>query len=139
MMSDFLRNIRNRIDAMMRDRNGVDQLGWAVLILAAALYLIGTVIRSRILLCAGMVLYGYCVFRLLSKNRGQRNLENRRYVNATRKVKTKVDQFFLQLKDLRTYKYFFCPQCHTLMRMKRDTGEKKICCPKCKHEFSIKA
>lgn len=58
VMSDFLRNIRNRIDAMMRDRNGVDQLGWAVLILAAGLYLIGAVIRSRIVLCAGMVLYG---------------------------------------------------------------------------------
>lgn len=138
-MSDFLRKISNRIDALMRDRNGIDQLGWAVLILAAGLYLIGTVVKSRVLLCAGMALYGYCIFRLLSKNCGQRNLENQRYLNAVRTVNKKVDQFFLQLKELRTTKYFFCPKCRTLMRMKRGAGEKKISCPKCKHEFSTKA
>lgn len=138
-MSAFIQKMKNRMTQWMRGRNGVDQLGWFILILAAALYLAGTATQTAGLYIAGVAFYGYCIFRMFSKNLGQRNLENRRFLNTTRSAKKKTSQFFLRLKNVRKYKYFHCPKCHVLMRLSRGTGKKTICCPKCRHEFTRKA
>ena len=138
-MSSFFRKLQIRLQSFMQDRNGVDDLGWAALILGFVLYMFDAVLRTGVLAAAGMAAYGYSVFRMLSRNRGQRNLENRRFINAIRNVSTKGKQFLLRVKNSRYYKYFRCPNCGILIRLARGSGEKTLRCPKCRHEFTRKA
>lgn len=138
-MSSFFRKLQIRLQSFMQDRNGVDDLGWAALILGFVLYMFDAVLRTGVLAAAGMAAYGYSVFRALSRNHGQRNLENRRFVNAIRNVSTKAKQFLLRVKNSRHYKYFRCPNCRILIRLARGSGEKTLRCPKCRHEFTRKA
>ena len=78
-------------------------------------------------LIAGLVL------SLLSSFIGQK------YIALTANTKTKARQFVLRQKNKKDYKYFRCPQCKVLLRMKRGTGEKEITCAKCGHQFTQKA
>ena len=84
-------------------------------------------------------LYGLFLFRFFSKNRYKRQEENRKFMFLFQNAVLKTKQFFRRLKGIKQYKYFRCPQCKTLLRLNRGTGEKEIHCPRCSHEFHKKA
>lgn len=123
----------------MQGRNGIDNLGyhawWAGLILSVVNMFLGSGLLS--ILDTALLCYG--LFRMFSRNIGKRQEENRRYVQFFEKAKKEVQQFFLRLKGMRTYKYFRCPGCRARLRLKRGAGEKHITCPVCKHEFDQRA
>ena len=79
------------------------------------------------------------MYRLLSRNREKRMAENRKYMSLTSDTATKVRQFIRRLKNRKEYRYFRCPNCRVLLRMKRGTGEKEITCARCQHQFRQKA
>ena len=43
------------------------------------------------------------------------------------------------MKNRKDYKYFKCPNCKVLLRLKRGCGEKEITCVRCQHRFKQKA
>ena len=114
-------------------------LGWTALIGAFVLNLLNMFIGSLLISLLSTGLYVYSIFRMFSRNRGQRNLENKRFVQWTANWRKEMKEFFLRVKNLPTYKYFRCPKCSVRLRMKRGSGEKSIHCPKCHHEFTKKA
>lgn len=135
----LLRKIQEWLYRFMQGRNGVDNLGWAALIAAFVLNLLNMFIGSLLLSLLSTGLYVYSIFRMFSRNRGQRNLENKRFVQWTANWRKEMKEFFLRVKNLPTYKYFRCPKCSVRLRMKRGSAEKDIHCPKCHHEFTKKA
>lgn len=135
----FFAKLRMMLARMMYGRNGVDNLGFAALWTGLAVSLADSFIGTGLLSMLGTALYIYSLWRMLSRNVYKRAQENRRYMAAMNKMKTKVKQFFLRLKNSREYKYFKCPQCKVLIRLKRGSGPKHIHCPKCQHEFDQKA
>jgi len=137
-MSFFYR-IQAWLYRFMQGRNGVDNLGWSALIAAFVLNLLNMFIGSMLLSLLSTALYVYSIFRMFSRNRGQRNLENKRFVNWTMNWRREMKEFFLRVKNMPTYKFFRCPKCAVRLRMKRGSGEKSIRCPKCHHEFTKKA
>ena len=84
-------------------------------------------------------LYIYTAFRMLSKNRVKRAAENTKYLSAFYQTKQKSHQTVLRLKNRKEYKYFRCPQCKALLRMKRGSGTMHVTCGKCRHQFDKKA
>ena len=87
----------------------------------------------------GFGLYIYTMFRMLSRNNEKRIAENRKYIALTSGWKTKSVQFTKRLKNRKDYKYFKCPNCKVLLRLKRGCGEKDITCVRCGHQFKQKA
>ncbi len=123
----------------MQGRNGVDNLGYHAIWTALILSILDMFLRTGLLGFVSNVLYIYGIFRMLSRNVGKRQEENRRYVQFFEKTKKEVQQFFLRLKGMKTYKYFRCPGCKNRLRLKRGSGEKHITCPVCRHQFDQRA
>lgn len=136
---NFLYRLKMWISRFMEGRYGPDQFGIFTLVFGLVLSLLSGVIGLPVIGLLGTGLYIYTLFRLFSKNRNKRIAENQKYVALSSNTKTKARQFILRQKNKKDYKYFRCPQCKVLLRMKRGTGDKEITCAKCKHQFHQKA
>ena len=134
-----MRKLQSMLARMMQGRNGMDNLGLAALWMGLIMSLLSSILGLELLWLLGLALYAYSIFRMFSRNTGKRAEENRRYVQRFSGWQTKVRQFFIRLKNCRVYKYFKCPQCHTMLRLKRGSGVKAVHCPKCGHGFDQKA
>ena len=135
---NFLYRLKMWISRFMEGRYGPDQFGIFTLVFGLVLSLLSGVIGLPVIGLLGTGLYIYTLFRLFSKNRNKRIAENQKYVALSSNTKTKARQFILRQKNKKDYKYFRCPQCKVLLRMKRGTGDKEITCSKCKHQFHQK-
>ena len=135
----FLRSIIQKFNAFMSGRNGIDQLSFALLIVSLILQFIGSFTGTGLLLLLSLALYGYTLFRVFSRKSYKREEENKKFCVWWEKIKTQAVQFYRRLKLSRQYKYFKCPQCRALLRIKRGEGEKDVCCPKCQNRFKQKS
>ncbi|MBR2823096.1 MAG: hypothetical protein IKE24_05380 [Clostridia bacterium] len=138
-MNGFWQKMKNGFARMMVGRYGADQLGMATLMAGVVLYLIGIVFRSGILNILSFALYAVTVFRMFSRKREPRMAENRKYLEITGKWRLEGTRFIRRQKNKKEYKYFRCPQCRQLLRMKRGQGEKEIRCAKCGNSFKMKS
>ena len=135
----FFSNAGRAMQRFMSGRYGADQLSLHLLILGIVFYLISLFTGFFPLSLASTALYIYTAFRMLSKNRVKRAAENTKYLSAFYQTKQKSHQTVLRLKNRKEYKYFRCPQCKALLRMKRGSGTMHVTCGKCKHQFDQKA
>ena len=136
---NFFRGLLFRAARFMAARNGPDQLGMAILIASFVIQIIIPFTGAYWLIYLSYGMYGWFLFRFFSKNRFKRQQENSRFVFFFQTAALKTKQFFRRLKGMKQYKYFKCPQCRTLLRLNRGAGEKEIHCPRCGHEFRVKA
>ena len=127
----WLRRLGMKISAGLRHfmmgRYGPDKLTTCMLWTSVILMVIGLFIPSAaiklILMLVYYVLWGWSIFRMLSRNTYKRYQENRKFLLL-------VDRF----KD-REHRYFDCPKCRQSVRVPRKKGKIAITCPKCKEKF----
>lgn len=131
--------IKNGIASFMQGRHGADNFGMFTLIAGLILSLLASFLGIPLLSILGFALYIYTLFRMLSRNHEARAAENRKYIALTSGWKTRFRQFSKRMKNRKEYKYFKCPQCKVLLRLKRGCGEKDITCVRCGHQFKEKA
>ena len=136
---NFIRNLMFRFARFMSARNGPDQLGMALLLISFVVQIVALLTGLFRLVYLSYGLYGVFLFRFFSRDRTKRQEENRKFVFFFRNAVLKTKQFFRRLKGMKQYKYFRCPQCKTLLRLNRGTGDQQIHCPRCGHEFRKKA
>ncbi len=136
---NFWQKMKSALASLMQGRHGADNLGMFTLIAGLVFSLLGSVTGLPILSLPGLGLYIYTLFRMFSRNHEKRMEENRKYIALTSGWKTKTVQFGKRMKNRKEYRYFKCPQCKVLIRMKRGTGEKEITCARCGHQFRQKA
>lgn len=102
---------------------GVDQLSVAILIGDLVLCAVGIFTRVGWISLLAYIPMGIVVFRMLSRNKYQRNQENRRFL-----------QLLDRVKDRRN-RYFRCPKCRQRVRVPRGKGKVAIICPRCGERF----
>ena len=135
----FMQKIKEGFIRFMQGRHGSDNLGMFTLIAGLVCSLVGSFTGIGLLSVLGLVLYVITVFRMFSRNHEARMKENRKYIELTSGFSTKVRQFIKRTKNRKDYKYFKCPNCKVLLRLKRGCGEKDITCVRCGHQFKEKA
>ena len=135
----FLQKIRDGLRKLMTGRRGADELSLALLIFGMVLSFISSFTRVGLLYLVGLAAYALSIWRMFSRNIEKRYAENVRFTTAWRKWTGGVRQFFNRLKNMRRYKYFKCPQCHSRLRLPRKVGEVTVTCGKCHHAFKQKA
>ena len=131
--------MRQALARFMMGRHGADNLGMFTLLTGLVCSLLGSFTRVGILSAIGLALYIITLFRMFSRNHEKRVAENRKYIELTSGWKTKIRQFTRRMKNRRDYRYFKCPNCKVLLRMKRGSGEKDITCVRCGHQFRQKS
>ena len=135
----FFQRLKMSIARFMQGRHGADNLGMFTLFAGLACSLLGSFTRLGLLSLIGFILYIVTLFRMFSRNNDKRIAENRKYIELTSNWKLKSSQFVKRLKNSKDYKYFKCPNCKVLLRMKRGAGEKDITCVRCGHQFKAKS
>jgi len=135
----FWQRIKMSLANFMQGRHGPDNLGMFTLIAGLVTSLLGSFTGIGLLSLTGFGLYVWTIFRMLSRNNDKRIAENRKYIDLTSNWKTKSGQFAKRMKNRRDYKYFKCPNCKVLLRLKRGGGEKDITCVRCGHQFKQKS
>ena len=135
----FLQRLKESFARFMQGRHGPDNLGMFTLITGLACSLLGSFTGIGILSLLGFALYVWTLFRMFSRNNDKRFAENRKYIELTSNWKTRIRQFIKRMKNRRDYRYFKCPNCKVLLRMKRGSGEKNITCVRCGHQFKQKS
>ena len=131
--------LKSGLGRFMTGRHGPDPLSTFTLLLGLALSIANMFINNVILSLLGVGLLVYTIFRMFSRNNEARAKESQKFTALTGKAKVKTTQFVKRLKYRKDYKYFKCPNCKVLMRLKRGCGEKQITCSRCGHQFSQKA
>ena len=125
----------------MYGRNGLDQLGTALLGLDLAVALVrapvvwltksaGVSLGFSIVFMAVWALWA---FRVFSRNLPRRRAENARFLQRVWGLRRRMGR----LRD-REHRYFSCPGCRAICRVPRGRGTLRITCPKCGHVMERK-
>ena len=132
----FFQKLRAGLIRFMYGRNGIDQLGVAVVWGCLILDILDHVpLRPVPLLgiCLGwasMAVWVYALFRVFSKNLNKRRAENQRWLNWWWKVKSSRSSAKARHAD-KEHKYFTCKNCGAICRVPAGKGKIIITCPKC--------
>lgn len=127
--------MRERFYRFMQGRYGQDDFSRFLLGAVLAGIVLNIFFRSNGLSLLIWVLLFYSYFRIFSKNHAARYAENQRYLNATARFRSWLDQQ-KKLSGERKYHHIYtCPQCGQKIRIPKGKGKIMVRCPRCRHEF----
>ena len=135
----FLDKIKEFTNKLMAGRHGADELSLTLLIVGLALSIIGSLLGIGFVSLITLVLYGFAIYRMFSRDHNKRYQENQKYIALWNKASGSIRQLVTRMKNIRKYKYFKCPECHARLRLPRKVGEVTVTCGKCHHAFKQKA
>lgn len=132
-----MNNWKYKLAAWMQGRYGIDALYKGLAGLYVGILVINLFIGSSLLSSLGLALIIFAMFRVFSKQTAKRAEENRRYLAVYGKIKKKVLLTVNRLKAYKTHRYRECPNCHTMLRLKKQIGTVTVNCPKCHSTFQV--
>jgi len=139
-MKQFFIKLGEKIRRFMVGRYGAygeDELNKFMRILELVLLVLALFRPLRYLYFAVLLLIGYSIFRMLSRNYAARDKERQAYL----KVRNAVKAFFKlqrdKWRDRKTHKYYRCPSCRAVVRITKPGRGRSITitCPKCGKRF----
>ncbi len=126
------------LQRFMAGRNGPDNISITLFLATVVLYLLNGFLQFGVLSILSLILFGYCMFRMMSKNIVKRRAEDAKFMNIFSPVKEFFKQKIIQIKSSKTHKFFKCPSCKNVLRVPRGKGKIHITCPKCGQRFDGK-
>ena len=134
----------------MYGRYGLDKLTGFLILLNLLLNGIGSFMRNRIayyiVYVLALAVFGFAVFRVLSKNIEKRRREGEwfdnllvrtNYTEHFRKMKRWFKRQGLRFKYFKTHRFRVCPNCGENLRLSKKRGKRNITCPICGNKFTI--
>ena len=117
----------------MTGRYGIDQFSIALLVSSILLAIIFYFFPYKFIrvIYLGLIIYTY--FRIFSRNINKRYRENYKFMKLWNPVRKKWNQWIIQFKSRKTYKFFKCSFCGQKIRIPKGKGKIRITCPKCKN------
>lgn len=144
-MQSFIEKFRR----FMLGRNGVDQLTFCLLIIYLLINGIKMFFRFApvvyfIMWGIALLILGFAVYRVLSKNCYRRQYENGKFLDFLNKIhfdeimmnfKRKFNRAKMRIMQIKTHRFRTCPNCNEHLRMSKKRGKRNITCPRCGHKF----
>lgn len=125
----------------MYGRHGIDRLGFGLAVLLLLLGIVSLFVSgtgSIVLWAIQMLVLGWMLFRMFSRNNPSRAKEDEWFAGKVSAVTKKLSPAIGRMKD-REHKYFRCPKCRARLRVPRGRGRITVTCPKCGNKFDKKA
>jgi hypothetical protein len=121
----------------MYGRYGSDKFNFFLLIIAILLSFAGNFFFWPLTILS-YLLWGYAIFRMLSKNIAARQRENYSFLGLWSPIESKFKISKQAFSNRKAYKYFKCPNCRQHLRAPRGRGKIMVSCQKCHKEFTTK-
>ena len=144
-MKKFFTDLAVKFQRFMYGRYGVDQLYRALLwfYLAAIILamILGRAVDEIFYIIFSAVAWGLFIFaflRVFSKKTENRRKENENWLKFTGLFKKKFKDLGNRWKFRKTHVFRTCPQCKTVLRMKRVKGKHAVVCPHCSKKFEFR-
>ena len=122
---DFIRRF-------MAGRHGMDALSMAISLASLLLMMVSSFFRLWWLEVAALLLLGWGLFRILSRNHVKRQAENMRFLQLWNRLRAWWASLRGKVKENKTHVHVRCKACGQTMRVPRGKGRIRITCPKCK-------
>jgi len=129
---------KEKIQSFFYKRNGFDKFNKVLLGLYILIRVINIFLKSSFLNFLSGILLLYILFRALSKNIYKRQYENDNFMRYWCRVESIYNFNKRRLKEIKTHRYKRCPNCRSMLRLKRRFGKHTALCPVCKKEFPVK-
>lgn len=133
----------NRLRAFMAGRNGIDGMGYGLLVAAIVVNLAARIMHrssfAAFLSFIAAALMVWCIVRIFSRNTAARQRENRWFMGLFGKAKGAAEDWKYRRSCAGEYKFFTCPGCHNKLRVPKGKGRIQITCPKCGQRFGGKS
>lgn len=139
----FFHKLGNGVARFMYGRNGVDRLGIAMVWVCLGVNVLSALlskpapVAATVLYWISMALWGYVLFRMLSKNVYKRREENSKWLNLRWRLQGSHAGARARHAD-KDHKYFTCKNCKTICRVPVGKGKIEITCPKCGAKIQAK-
>lgn len=137
LMAD--KSLSERMANWMRGRNGSDELGNAVLVIALILLVVDVFVRTLWLGIIVLLLLGYACWRLSSKDVRQRRKENAAFVKVIGPVAPFLSFSRGDAASSQSFVQLECPTCSQKMRVPAGKGRMRVTCPRCQNKFETRS
>ena len=129
---------QRKVAEWLRGRNGSDELGTFISIIALTLIIVNLFLRSFILSIIALVLVVYTFWRSLSKDLEARENEDGVFCEFLGPVLPWLRNPAQAASEARAYRHFKCPECGQRVRVPRGKGKIRVRCPKCSTKFDAR-
>ena len=133
--NQFQYRMQNGLAQFMYGRNGFDNMARAFYIGSLTLLVINLFASNAVIYLLWVGMFGYALFRTLSRNIPKRYAENQKFLAATAGIRKRVNLLGLQWRDRKTSRYYICSKCGTQIRVPKGKGRIEITCPRCREKF----
>lgn len=116
--------LKEKIKRFFQGRYGIDELGKAIIIASAVIYLLGAVLKNSLLLCFAIAGMFYEIYRAMSRQSWNRGGENRIFDRYLKLWK-------LQYKERKTSRIYVCKNCGRMVRVPKGKGKIQVTCTVC--------
>ena len=116
----------------MKDRYGGDILNNIIIYLSLGFGIVNLFKKSDVLAITSFILFSIALFRMFSKNKRKRAMEQIKFFNLISPIYSRLLKF--SSRDRKNYRYFKCKNCGQELRIPKGKGKIKVICPHCKHE-----
>ena len=129
---------RERLERFMAGRYGSDQLNNLLLISVLIIIAVNLFVNSYIITFVYLALWGWSIFRSMSRNIYKRRAENEKFLKIWNPIKNSVKLARNKHRDRKTHVYKKCPKCKAVLRLPKQKGIHTVKCPKCSERFDVK-
>ena len=128
---------REKLVRFMAGRYGVDQLSNFIFAVVMIIIVINIFVNSIVLSVVYMLLWGWSIFRMMSRNIYKRQKENAGFLKLWNPVKGYFKLMKNKWRDRKTHVYKKCPKCKSVLRLPKKKGTHTVKCPKCSERFEV--
>lgn len=123
-----------KINEFMKERYGIDELYKFLLWFYIIVFLVNLFLKSIYLTYFELFIIIFAFYRVFSKNKRKRFLENERYLKVKKFLISPFNDIKRNYKDRKEYIYKKCFSCKTVLRLPLpyERGIKVAKCPTCK-------
>ena len=132
-----MNSLRNKLRSFLWGRYGIDQLYYGLLVLYVLLTVLRMIFDLEFLSFIAMVVLILAFLRVLSKNHGARQKENRVFLKLWAPVKTELVLIRDRFRDKKNARYRHCRHCRAILKLPVKKGGHTVVCPRCRKRFSV--
>ena len=123
--------MKYKLRAFFSGRNGIDDLGRALLWGALVIMVLSSLLGITFLYSMSLVLFCYVYIRAFSRNLEKCRQQNEKYLSWR-------DFRRLRFQQRKTHKFYRCPKCKQPLRVPKGKGRISITCRNCGEHFEKK-